>query len=237
MCGRYSLTRREEELIERFGIEQLLCDRGLAPRYNIAPSQLVPVIVNQEGKRVLCEFKWGLIPFWAKDLKKTKPVINARSESVAEKPFFKQALSKRRCLIPADGFYEWRQQNKEKIPMFIQINEGELFAFAGLWDQWTNPEGEVIRTCTIITTAANDAMTPVHDRMPVIIRPQDESTWLDPDIKEPADLIPLLEPLSNEAIGMHEVSSRVNSPAQDTPELVRPIEAAPIQGTLWELKK
>jgi putative SOS response-associated peptidase YedK len=235
MCGRYSLTRREAELIERFGIEQLILEgEGLNPRYNIAPSQMVPVVITKDGQRVLCQFKWGLIPFWAKDLKKTKPVINARSESVSEKPFFKQALSKRRCLIPADGFYEWIHQNKNKIPMFIHINQRELFAFAGLWDEWTSPDGQVLRTCTIITTEANDAVTPVHDRMPVIVRPEHEALWLNADVRDVAQLMPVLEGLPNEAIHMYQVSPQVNSPKNDIPELVEPVA---VQGSLFELTK
>jgi putative SOS response-associated peptidase YedK len=235
MCGRYSLTRREAELVERFGIEQLICEsEKLAPRFNIAPSQLVPVIINKEGHRVLCQFKWGLIPFWAKDLKKNKPVINARSESVAEKPFFKQALLKRRCLIPADGFYEWKHQNKNKIPMYIHVNDRELFAFAGLWDEWTSPDGEVIRTCTIITTEANNSVAPVHDRMPVIVRAEHEALWLDPDIREVTQLTPVLAALPDEAIKMYQVSPRVNSPSQDLPELVEPV---PTQSSVWEAQK
>lgn len=242
MCGRYSLTRRQEEVAERFGIEQLLVENeALRPRYNIAPTQTVPVILDKDGERVLAEMKWGLIPFWSKDIKKTKPIINARSETISEKPFFKQAASKRRCLIPADGFYEWKKVNKAKIPMFIHLNDKELFAFAGLWDQWKSPDGEVIRSCTIITTEANDTMSPVHDRMPVIVRPEHESLWLDPEIKDVDKLRVVLEPLGNDALAMYRVSSEVNTPAKDAPELIAPVSDAaqevveePIQATLFE---
>jgi putative SOS response-associated peptidase YedK len=233
MCGRYSLTRREAELVERFGIEQLLLEgEQLRPRYNIAPTQMVPVILDQDGQRVLAEMKWGLIPFWAKDPKKTKPIINARSESIAEKPFFKHAANKRRCLIPADGFYEWKKANKEKIPLFIHFPDNEIFAFAGLWDQWKGNDGEVIRSCTIITTEANDFMTPVHDRMPVIVRPEHEAKWLDPEIKDIEKLRDVLEPLGNDALDMYRVSTEVNSPKFDKPELVEPV---PAQGNLLDL--
>ncbi len=232
MCGRYSLTRREAELVERFGIEQLLMDRAeLRPRYNIAPTQMVPVVVSKDGQRVLAEMKWGLIPFWAKD-KKIKPVINARSESIAEKPFFKQAASKRRCLIPADGFYEWKKANKEKVPLFIHMADRGLFGFAGLWDEWRGPEGEVVRTCTIITTEANTTMSPVHDRMPVIVRPEHERLWLDPEIEDIEKLRDVLIRLDNDALKMYQVSSEVNSPAKDSPEMLDPV---PVQASLLDL--
>jgi putative SOS response-associated peptidase YedK len=233
MCGRYSLTRREAELVERFGIEQLLLEgEGLRPRYNIAPTQMVPVVLDKDGQRVLAEMKWGLIPFWAKDAKKTKPIINARSESIAEKPFFKQAANKRRCLIPADGFYEWKKANKEKIPLFIHFPDKEIFAFAGLWDQWKSPDGEILRSCTIVTTEANEFMAPVHDRMPVIVRPEHEARWLDPEIKDIEKLRDVLEPLSKDALEMYRVSSEVNKPSNDTPELIDPV---PAQGNLFDL--
>lgn len=233
MCGRYSLTRRETEIVERFGVEHLLADddESLKPRFNIAPSQMVPVILDDEGKRRLAVFKWGLIPFWTKDLSKTKPVINARSETIAEKPTFKHAFSKRRCLIPADGFFEWKKQNKDKVPMFIHIPEQELFAFAGLWDEWRSPEGEVLRTCTIITTAANETMAPVHDRMPIIVRPEHESLWLDVSVKGVKELEPVLEPWPNEGFEMYPVSSAVNSPSIDRPEL---LERAALQASLLD---
>lgn len=235
MCGRYSLTRREEEVMERFGIEQLLVENeALRPRYNIAPTQMVPVILDQDGQRVLAEMKWGLVPFWSKDPKKTKPIINARSESIAEKPFFKQAASKRRCLIPADGFYEWKKVNKEKLPLFIHLNDKQLFGFAGLWDQWKGPDGEVVRSCTIITTEANDTMSPVHDRMPVIVRPEHEKLWLDPEIKDIEKLRVVLEQLPNEAIDMYRVSTQVNSPAKDEPALIEPVSEA-AQKSLFDL--
>lgn len=230
MCGRYSLTRRQNEIVERFGVEQVLgAENMLLPRFNIAPSQMVPVVTIVNGRRVLSPMKWGLIPFWVKDLKTAKPVINARAESVAEKPSFKQSLLQRRCLIPADGFFEWKHQNKSKVPMFIHINEKELFAFAGLWDEWKSPDGEVLRTCTIITTAANQSVASVHDRMPVVVRPDQESTWLDPCVKSAAEILPLLSAVPAESIRMYEVSAGVNSSAEDLPEFVEPV---PMQITL-----
>lgn len=228
MCGRYSMTKREEELVDRFNIEQLLLEGNeINARYNVAPTQKVPVILDQDGQRTLAVMKWGLIPFWTKDIKKSKPIINARTESIAEKPFFKQAANKRRCLIPADGFYEWRKENKEKIPMFIHLPERALFAFAGLWDQWKSPDGDVIRTCTIITTEANDFMTPVHDRMPVFVRPDQEKRWLDPEIKDVEQLRDILVQLPNDALEMYQVSSDVNSSKNDKPYFVEPVATQP----------
>lgn len=233
MCGRFSLTRREAELVERFGIELLFLEgEELRPRYNIAPTQMVPVVLDKDGQRVLATMKWGLIPFWTKDPKKTKPIINTRSESIAEKPFFKQAANKRRCLIPADGFYEWKKANKEKIPLFIHFPDNEIFAFAGLWDQWKSSDGEILRTCTIVTTEANAFMQPVHDRMPVIVRPEHEARWLDAAITDVEQLRDILEPLGNDALEMYRVSSQVNSSRNESPELV---QAVPSQGNLLEL--
>jgi putative SOS response-associated peptidase YedK len=232
MCGRYSLTRRQSDLIERFGVVELLRDlEEHEPRFNIAPSQLVPAVVNHEGKRKLDLLKWGLIPFWVKDLSKTKPVINARGETMHEKPFFRTALKSKRCLIPADGFYEWKTVGKSKTPMYIHRPDRDLFAFAGLYDEWRSPEGEVLRTCTIITTAANDKMSPVHDRMPIIIRPEHEDLWLDPEVKELEQLAPALTPVSNDYLTMYAVSPKVNSARGDYAEMIEP---APAQTSVFE---
>jgi len=218
MCGRYTLARSQQELSERFGVKQIFLD--LAPRYNIAPTQKVPVILNISGERTIAAYQWGLIPFWVKELKKTKPLINARSESLAEKPSFKNSLAKRRCLVPADGFYEWKQNGTQKTPMFIQLKDTPLFAFAGIWDEWKDPDGEPLRTFSIITTEANEAMAAVHDRMPVILPPGAEEKWLDASIKEPSELLPLLRPCPAEIITMHEVSTQVNSPKFDSPDCI-----------------
>jgi len=164
------------------------------------------------------------------------PHINARAETVHKLPLFREAFAKRRCLIPATGFYEWQQRDDGKQPYRFRRKDLEPFAFAGIWE-FARIGGEEILSAAMIVGEPNPLVGGVHDRMPVIIRPQDETAWLNPEIKDPAELMPLLEPLSNEAIGMHQVSSRVNSPAQDTPELVKPVESAPVQGTLWELQK
>ncbi len=219
MCGRYTLTRRQQEVAERFGVRQLAVE--LEPRFNIAPTQPVAVITNVEGNRALEVMRWGLVPFWVKDLKSTKPLINARCETIAQKPTFKNCLIRRRCLIPADGFYEWKKEGKIKTPMFIHAPDMQILGFAGLWDEWTDKEsGKVLRSCTIITTAANDTVTPVHDRMPVILQWQDEEAWLAPGLTEPAEILRFLCPASNNRITMHEVSPRVNTWNVESSDLI-----------------
>lgn len=231
MCGRYSLTRRQQEVSERFGVKQLVAVE-LVPRFNIAPTQSVPVVLCSAGDEPSIEMmRWGLVPYWVKDLKSSKPMINARAETLTEKASFKQCLVRRRCLIPSDGFYEWKKEGKLKLPMFIHGSERELFAFAGLWDEWTNREtGEKLRSCTIITTEANRFMSSVHDRMPVILRPADEATWLDLSLNDPAKLTSLLCPAAEDRLAMYEVSSKVNKAAVESPDLIEP---APKQPSLF----
>ncbi|SRR5579885_618232 len=222
MCGRYTLTRAEARALqERFNVEHF-SDTRIVPRFNAAPSQEMPVILSAGGSRNLEFFKWGLIPSWVKDLKKMKPMINARAETIAEKPFFKGCLTRRRCLIPADGFYEWKQQadGKGKVPMWIHRKDRGLFGFAGLWDQWASPDGEVLRTYTVITTGANSAVAQVHDRMPVILLPEAETTWLDQNVQDVAALIGLLQPYPDDLIEMYPVSTKVNSVKWDSQECV-----------------
>lgn len=228
MCGRYSLTRRQQEVAERFGVKQLTVE--LAPRYNIAPTQIVPVILraDREDAPSMELMRWGLVPHWVKDFRAVPPMINARAETLAQKASFKHSLVRRRCLIPSDGFYEWKKEGKQKVPMFIHGTERELFAFAGLWDEWTNREsGEKLRSCTIITTQANEFVSGVHDRMPVILRPSDEACWLDMSINDPTGLTPLLRPASEDRLAMYEVSSKVNKAAVESPDLVDPVPVQP----------
>ncbi|MBX9690679.1 MAG: SOS response-associated peptidase [Candidatus Obscuribacterales bacterium] len=218
MCGRYTLARSQQELSERFGIEQLFVD--LSPRFNIAPTQKVPVIINIDRQICLDAFQWGLIPSWVKDLKKAKPLINARSETLCEKPSFRSSLKKRRCLVPADGFYEWKKTAAGKAPFYIYEKEHALLAFAGIYDEWKDEAGHLLKTFSIITTEANGSMAPLHDRMPVILPPQAEQLWLDPERNDPAQLLPLLRPCPDELLKMHEVSSRVNSVKFDDADLI-----------------
>jgi putative SOS response-associated peptidase YedK len=180
MCGRYRLSRRKQILEEQFAA--VSDDADWSPRYNIAPTQFVPVIrqTPRNATRELSLIRWGLVPSWAKDSSKAAAMINARSETAASKPAFCDALRFRRCLIPADGFYEWQKLGKMKQPYCFEVNRGELFAFAGLWETWNNPGGKPLETCSILTTGPNAVTAPVHDRMPVILDPHCYDLWLDP---------------------------------------------------------
>jgi putative SOS response-associated peptidase YedK len=220
MCGRYTLTRRQQEVAERFGVRQLSVE--LEPRFNIAPTQRVAVIrQSEDNEPTLDVMRWGLVPFWVTDLKSAKPFINARAETVASKPSFKKSLVNRRCIIPADGFYEWRKEGKLKIPMYIHSPDRSLIGFAGLWDIWKDREtGAVLNSCTIITTTANDTVSPVHDRMPVILKPEDESRWLDPSLQQPEEIMKFLVPAPNERLTMYTVSPKVNTWSVESPELI-----------------
>jgi len=220
MCGRFTLTTNLGAIATRFGVARFLGE-GTA-RYNIAPTQTV-IVVNDDGTRHLTHMRWGLIPSWAKDPAIGNRMINARAETVATKPAFRAALRKRRCLIPADGFYEWTPVGRRKQPVYIALKRQELFAFAGLWEAWTSPEGEEIRSCTIITTEANDLLKPIHDRMPVILRQEAEATWLDHTIQDPVRLLALLLPFPAEEMEVFPVSTKVNNPANDRPECIEPL--------------
>ncbi len=222
MCGRYTLHHAPKEIAERFGVEPN--DKLLAPRYNIAPSQTVPAIRRSDGARELAGLKWGLIPYWAKDPKIGNSLINAKAETIAEKPSFKQALAKRRCLIPADGFYEWRKRGKEPSqPIYVRRRDGGLFAFAGLWEAWKTPEGETLETCTIITVEPNEMISKIHHRMAAILRPDDEAAWIDPQ-SGIDDLLRLLRPYESDELEAIPVSRAVNSPTRDEPALIAPVE-------------
>jgi putative SOS response-associated peptidase YedK len=190
MCGRYTLHTSRERLLEHFQLQSRL---ELVPRFNIAPSQAVPAVRQGEEQRELVMLRWGLIPAWAKEEKSGYRMINARAETVASKPAFRSALRYRRCLLPADGFYEWRAGPRGKQPYYIRLREGDVFAFAGLWEHWEGPDGKVIESCTIIVTNANEVLRPVHDRMPVILDPADYHRWLDPSCHDPSALTLLLQ--------------------------------------------
>ncbi len=222
MCGRYTLHHKPEEIEERFDVDAV--EELLAPRYNIAPSQIIPVI-RQTQSREMAGCKWGLIPFWAKDPKIGNNLINAKAETIAEKPSFKRAFAKRRCLIPADGFYEWQKRGKAPSqPMYIRRRDGGLFAFAGLWEEWKSPEGEPIETCTIITVEPNELLSKIHNRMAAILRPGDEAAWIDPK-SGVDDLLQMLRPYDSDELEAIPVSRAVNSPAHDSAALIAPIEA------------
>ena len=220
MCGRFTLTTNLGAIAARFGVARFLEEVG--PRYNIAPTQTV-IVVNDDGTRHLTRMQWGLIPSWAKDPAIGNRMINARAETVATKPAFRAALRKRRCLIPADGFFEWTPAGRRKQPVYITLKTREPFSFAGLWESWTSPEGEEIWSCTIITTEANELLKPIHDRMPVILAKDAEAVWLDPTIQDPERLLPLLKPYQAEEMEVYAVSTKVNSPTNDGPECIEPI--------------
>ena len=218
MCGRFTLTVDPADLQDAF--ENVTFPQKFAPRYNIAPTQPVLAIPNDESSAADF-FLWGLIPMWAKDPSIGNKLINARAETLAEKPSFRGSLKYKRCLILADGFYEWKSgASKTKTPYFIHMNDRKPFAFAGLWDTWTGPDGSPVNTCTIITTEPNDLMALIHNRMPAILHPRDYAKWLHPSPQTPDSLLPLLKPYPDEQMNAYPVSTLVNKPENDIPELV-----------------
>lgn len=221
MCGRYTLTLSPEQLQE--AIPGLITPTDMAPRYNIAPSQPVAVVPN-DGQHRLDFYLWGLIPSWAKEPSISSRMINARGETLIEKPSFRSAFRRRRCLIPADGFYEWKQNpgSKSKTPMYIKMKSGEPFAFAGLWENWNSPDGSNILSCTIITTTPNALVEPIHNRMPVILPREAYDRWLEPGEANPADLQELIRPYPAQAMTAYAVSTLVNRPENDLAACIQP---------------
>ncbi len=222
MCGRFTSRHGTGEMGTLFGAAPV--GEALGPSFNVAPGQLVQVVLEADGARVLVPMRWGLIPSWAKDAAIGNRLINARAETVAERPAFRKALRERRCLIVADGFYEWKTEGGRKHPMHITLADREVFAFAGLWERWTDPGGETVQSCAIITVEANDFMRAIHTRMPAILPQEDEAAWLDPSQKDPAALLPLLRPYPSEAMRAREVSTHVNRPGNNSPQCVLPLE-------------
>lgn len=223
MCGRFTLTVDPAELEEKLG--NYTFPKKFAPRFNIAPTQPVLAIPNNDKFRADF-FVWGLIPMWAKDPSIGSRLINARGETVAEKPSFRGSLKYKRCLILADGFYEWKAQpgKKTKTPFFIHMKDRMLFAFAGLWDTWNSPDGSTIKSCTLITTEPNELMAMIHDRMPVILHPRDYTKWLDPSPQTPEQLLPIIKPFPADMMDAYPVSTLVNKASNDVPELVVPVK-------------
>jgi putative SOS response-associated peptidase YedK len=234
MCGRYKLSRRKQAVEEYF--DAVSSEEDWTPRYNIAPTQPVPVIRQhpKEPTRELSLMRWGLIPSWAKDSSAAARLINARSETASTKPAFGDALKSRRCLIPADGFYEWMRTGKAKQPYCFEINEGELFAFAGLWDRWKDPSGSWVKTCSILTTTPNAVAAAVHDRMPVILDPDAYDLWLDPGMTNVDAASELLKPFDARRMRSYPVSTRINQVANDDEECSRPVEVAEAQPRLFQ---
>ncbi|MFQ4137998.1 SOS response-associated peptidase [Nodosilinea sp. PGN35] len=226
MCGRFSLNKTGDDLANSF---LLHAPPPVMPRFNIAPSQpLAAVVATPENPEPHFDFRlWGLIPSWAKDPAIGSRMINARAETVVEKPSFRAAFKRRRCLILADGFYEWETVagQKTKQPHYIFLKDHSPFAFAGLWEHWSDPaSGGELQTCTILTTAPNELMESIHNRMPVILAPQDYGAWLDPDFYQPQALQDMLRPYDTEAMDRYPVSTVVNKPQHDLPDCLEPLE-------------
>jgi putative SOS response-associated peptidase YedK len=222
MCGRFTLNQPATALARIFHVQQAM---DLAAEYNIAPTQMVATVLHKldSDKREFQQLRWGLIPSWAKDLGIGAKLINARAETVAEKPSFRSAFKHRRCLVLADGFYEWQRQQGKKQPFYFRLQDGQPFAFAGLWETWQSPSNEEITSCTILTTAANELLQPIHDRMPVILEPQDYDLWLDPQVQTPQPLQQLLRPYPAPAMTAYPVSTLVNNARHNSPECIMPI--------------
>ena len=223
MCGRYSLIADLGELARQFEFDGDWLTFESA--YNIAPTQEVLTVVGGETRRGGL-MRWGLIPHWAKNASIGSRMINARGETVAEKPAFRDALRRRRCLVLADGFYEWQRTGGARRPMRIVMRSGEPFAFAGLWSVWRDPSGNAVPSCAIITTAANDLLRPIHDRMPVVLPKDLEELWLDLSVEDASRLTSIMAPYPADALEAYEVSSLVNSFANDGPEVAAPVGEA-----------
>ena len=217
MCGRFEIHSAIEIIAKLFGIVEWNID--YRPSYNIAPSHDI-IIAIDKGRRQLIKSRWGFLPSWAKDPSDGYKMINARAETVAEKPSFKKAFQKQRCLVLADGFFEWKKEGKNKKPYLIRLKSEKPFAMAGLYNKWISPEGEEICTNTIITTESNDLIRPIHERMPVILPQEKYADWLRNDIDDPVLLAKMLRPYPSDELEMYEVTSKVNSPAVNTPEII-----------------
>jgi putative SOS response-associated peptidase YedK len=234
MCGRFTLIQTAQEISQAFHIEKVFDQE---PQYNIAPTQMVIAMLYhpESEQHEFQSLRWGLIPSWAKDPGMGAKLINARAETVAEKPAFRSAFKRRRCLVVADGFYEWQHKEGKKQPYYFRLQEGEPFGFAGLWEQWRSPKEQIpleseqspqtkeITSCTILTTQANELLQPIHDRMPVILQQQDYDVWLDPQVQTPERLQQLLQPYPSEAMTAYPVSKVVNNPKHNSPDCIQPL--------------
>ena len=225
MCGRFTLTTAPDAVARAFELDEI---PRLEPRFNIAPGQGVATIhESREGARVFALRRWGLVPRWARDPKIGSRLINARSETVAEKPAFRDAFRRRRCLVPADGFFEWAAAGSgPRQPWYIGLSGQSCFGIAGLYESWEDPEGQRIDSCVLLTTEANERLRPIHARMPVILAPDAFTPWLDPGLTEPTQLTGLLRACPDEAIELRPVSRRVNRPEHDDPACIAPLDAA-----------
>lgn len=233
MCGRFVQVSSPDLLVERFNVHEVASPHH-EPSYNVAPRATVYAVrdraVDDGRRRYLSELRWGLVPSWAKDPRTGDRMINARAESLADKPAYQRAFQKHRCLVPADGFYEWQRRGGRKQPMFIHRRDGEPMAFAGLWAAWRGPhepDGDWLRSCAIVTTNANDTIAPLHDRMPVVLEERAWDRWLDPIATDTEELAQLLVPSASEVLVAYPVSSAVNSADNDSSDLVKRVEPEP----------
>jgi putative SOS response-associated peptidase YedK len=225
MCGRYSITTAPEALRRLFKF--LNPPPNLPPRYNLAPTQDAPVVrLDKQGGRELAMMRWGLVPYWSKGPGHGYSMINARAETVASKASFRSALERRRCLVPADGFFEWRKDGRHRLPYHITMKDGQPFAFAGLWERWKSPAGEKLDSFTIIVTDANAAIAPIHDRMPVILDEAGADLWLEAKPERRDEIVALMKPLPADAVALRRVSTRVNDPDNDDPACLQPVDEA-----------
>jgi putative SOS response-associated peptidase YedK len=228
MCGRFRIAQKKEILEAAFDADAVGDDLDWVPRYNVAPGQEIVVVRQDAGKsmRRLSHMRWGLIPSWTNDPSMGFKMINARSEDAAAKPSFREPLRSRRCLIPSDGFYEWKREGKKKLPFCFTLADGSVFALAGIWDRWKNERGQWIESCSILTTTSNELVREVHDRMPVILSADVYERWLDPGFTKVSELQSLLKPYSAEGMRRYRVSQRVNQVAYDDAECAAEIDPA-----------
>ena len=225
MCGRFTFSSNLKDIKKTFAITDITCE--LSRSYNIAPANEVLAVIQHEGKNRLGKLHWGLVPSWAKDLSGTGKHINARSETVDKKPSFKEAFARRRCIILADGFFEWQKTNNTKQPWYFSLPFGGPFAFAGLWETWTGDKGQKYHSCTLLTTSAGEPVKHVHDRMPIILQPGIVNTWLNPGIHDPDQLKKMLNDGKVTALTGYPVSNKINSPSVDNSALIEPLHELP----------
>jgi len=226
MCGRYTLTASPEALRALFGYSE---QPNFPPRYNIAPTQPIAIVRLVDGKRQFALVRWGLLPSWVKDPKNFTLLINARGESAIDKPAFRAAMKRRRCLIPADGFYEWQKASERKRPFYVHAKSGKPLAFAGLWEIWTGPNGEELDTAAIVTTTANRTLAPIHERMPVILAPEAFDLWLNSNEVDATTASALIAPAPGGLLEVYEISTAVNRTANDNPKLLESVVPGQLQ--------
>ena len=225
MCGRYTAAMSWSELVDLYEITETGIPLNVAPRYNVAPTQTVPIVRSVPNGREFAMVRWGLVPSWSKGPDSRYSMINARAETVTEKPSFRTPFRRRRCLVPADGFYEWKKANGAKQPYRIALNDGRPFAFAGLWDSWESADETAIESCTIIVTDANELVRPIHDRMPVILDPGNHVRWLDVEGTPADEAAEMLRSYPSERMTAYPVSRMVNSPKNDDPKCIEAVAA------------